>query len=1476
MLSPVSSRFPDRIGNNYHLPNHQFSPANIRIPFFDAHHVTCKSEEERAYFHCAANAQKIAPTSPSRPHVQIITEDNVPLSALVDCGAEICMGRSSLLTKTKSLKKIGAPIPILDCHGNHETTVGEFRLNFGLLQNDSVVNEASANLHLTNRCSSEVILGMDFLSEYGAVICARTGRVQFFPDDQKKVAASLKPILAAGVAAAAAERYIARNDQGDSSFTVSPVDDVDIPFNDRRTVKVKIDTDEGRAFLPGEKVLVTSGISPAPVTLDGLYDVENQNRLSIFLANSSPFDINLMKGRPVPGVVVESMAAYGGDRNRVLTDKDNLIMMSNFDETISQARAIEKVAAAERGIALPPFVDPRYDARDETELRAKMNAAYYPAVAALEASGKPIPGRRTPPGIPPPKEVADLLMSQFSTKDVDPAYLQSYRDLILRNYDIFSVHKLDVGHCSHYQHRIVTLPGRGPQFQKQFKIPNCDEKLLGDFADTMTANNILIPTIQNSHNSAIFTVKKPSGVGRRVVQDFRGVNRCSEEDKWTISDVRQSLIKAGRNKPSIFSKIDATGAYYHLSLAPESQPLTTFTLPFRQQSYMWARCAQGLQGASASFSKLMSVIFKGIPNTLTYVDDLICMCRSHEEMLETLQSVFNECRLHNMKLSLDKTILGVLSIEWIGFNLCAAGISPAKPKLDVIEQMKPPETVNTIKSQLGFLQFISGNIEKFAWIADPLTKLTSQNSGWISTKRSGPLPEPAMRAWKELIRIALSGPVLAFPDHSKPFQLFVDACVGTSQERGGISGVLCQTIDDRTRPVGFFSRKMRASENFYNPYNSELLAIVRSLDHFKDIIKGTDITVFSDHKPLVLDDQKVNKTMSNLSMKIQDFEAKLRFVKGSENIHADFLSRNAASDDLRPMARAATLESELTNLHISQWNDKKESKVSRCRSTVAAAASLPWTDVLFPWEQQAMINFRHKRVGSMQRFSASVASVTRESWAKAQREDQMCQAVIQFLTTKTASRSPKFHSILRVFAPKAFIGDDGLLYLLDGKPGQMFSRRIWVPKAMRQLVLADAHGSQSSGHFAREMVVQKLLQQYWWPTIALDVDEFVSSCPECYVQDDRHARKTRSPMSPYPIPSYRNQYLFCDLVGPLKSATPNKYVLDMTDAYTRWCTLVPIRDKSAQTVAEAIFEKYVMVFGAIANICSDNGLEFANQVADELFRLIETKSHKGCAYHPHAQGLVERNHRTINEYLRIFVNESTTDWEEFLPPLQFALNTRTHSTTKMSPYWMTFGQHPLIPWTAPDARKKTFSESDIANKFRLLMFAHDIVNKNNIEAKKASKRQYDKLAKERTFRVGDQVLVHYRVGPPGTNQKLGTTWRGIFTVEKVLGHNAYTLRKPSGRKTKVHADRMKFFDPIGSREEPEVKLQRDDDDDVADQDEVIEPAQDLEEAQEPRQAVATASVRGAQARPSVEVGIPLSNEAWQQAMSPGWPEYALM
>ena len=151
---------------------------------------------------------------------------------------------------------------------------------------------------------------------------------------------------------------------------------------------------------------------------------------------------------------------------------------------------------------------------------------------------------------------------------------------------------------------------------------------------------------------------------------------------------------------------------------------------------------------------------------------------------------------------------------------------------------------------------------------------------------------------------------------------------------------------------------------------------------------------------------------------------------------------------------------------------------------------------------------------------------------------------------------------------------------------------------------------------------------------------------------------------------------------------------------------------------------------------------------------------------------------------------------------------------------MTYGEHPLLPWVQGPA-KKTYSESDIASKFRLLQFAHTIVNQNNLASKQASKRQYDKLAKERVFKIGDQVLVHYSDPLPGQNRKLFRQWRGPFSVIQSFGHNAYKVKKPSHRTTKVHADRMKFYDPMNHPEDPEVLLSKEDDVDVAGQDEVI-------------------------------------------------------
>ena len=69
-----------------------------------------------------------------------------------------------------------------------------------------------------------------------------------------------------------------------------------------------------------------------------------------------------------------------------------------------------------------------------------------------------------------------------------------------------------------------------------------------------------------------------------------------------------------------------------------------------------------------------------------------------------------------------------------------------------------------------------------------------------------------------------------------------------------------------------------------------------------------------------------------------------------------------------------------------------------------------------------------------------------------------------------------------------------------------------------------------------------------------------------------------------------------DLIGPLKE-TPDgcKYVLTMTDYFSKYVEAVPIKDKSAHSVCRAIYRTYLR-HGAPVHIICDQGREFVNQV----------------------------------------------------------------------------------------------------------------------------------------------------------------------------------------------------------------------------------------------------------------------------------------
>jgi hypothetical protein len=80
------------------------------------------------------------------------------------------------------------------------------------------------------------------------------------------------------------------------------------------------------------------------------------------------------------------------------------------------------------------------------------------------------------------------------------------------------------------------------------------------------------------------------------------------------------------------------------------------------------------------------------------------------------------------------------------------------------------------------------------------------------------------------------------------------------------------------------------------------------------------------------------------------------------------------------------------------------------------------------------------------------------------------------------------------------------------------------------------------------------------------------------------------------------------LFGPLKTMpSGKKFILCITDAFLKYAELVAIPDKSASTVASALFSRWLCRHGLPLEIISDNGKEFCNEIVDTLLKLMRIK-----------------------------------------------------------------------------------------------------------------------------------------------------------------------------------------------------------------------------------------------------------------------------
>ena len=161
-----------------------------------------------------------------------------------------------------------------------------------------------------------------------------------------------------------------------------------------------------------------------------------------------------------------------------------------------------------------------------------------------------------------------------------------------------------------------------------------------------------------------------------------------------------------------------------------------------------------------------------------------------------------------------------------------------------------------------------------------------------------------------------------------------------------------------------------------------------------------------------------------------------------------------------------------------------------------------------------------------------------------------------------------------------------------------------------------------------------------WPGINKDVRQWTRQCLQCQCAKVYH--HTVTPLSRFPAPQHRFTNLHIDIVGPLPLSGGCTYLLMMVDRFTQWPEVVPMVDSTAETVAHAFVTASVSRFGVPTLITTDQGRQFESSLWSQLMQILGTHHIRTTAYHPIANGLVERLHRLLKASIKCL--PSPHDW----------------------------------------------------------------------------------------------------------------------------------------------------------------------------------------------------------------------------------------
>ena len=795
---------------------------------------------------------------------------------------------------------------------------------------------------------------------------------------------------------------------------------------------------------------------------------------------------------------------------------------------------------------------------------------------------------------------------------------------------------------------------------------------------------------------AIHMARHPAKKTLRFCLDARPLNANTVLMPYSMPDIGESLDRLAGYK--YYCAFDLSAYFQQFELAEDCRDLMAFLIPGDDEHppeiWRYKRLTFGVVNASFWAQRvLMEALakFPGCESLRNFIDDICFGANTISELCEKTRALMEFCKFYNLRLKREKAKLAVGAVRHLGFVVSAEGKSLDPARVDSLVNLQAPKNLKALKSILGSFAFVRGWLADASTTSAPLTDLLSSSA----QKRGFHWGKEQDDALAELKLLVQTAPVLAKPDFSRPFRIYVDA------SDVGVGAVLVQLLPnpltghEELAAVAYKSRRFSDRERRWVIGEREAFGCKYGLESFKEyILQHPDVTLFCDHHNMLNMWSCSSAKIARWRLFMQQFEPfKIVHVEGRANICADAMSRlhlynlmepktDCLSDEEARMAAEGEGgdDAELMDCTYSEMVNainQRHVHHARCNHTAFAADYGAWST---SFKHKCNLNREEGRGGRDGTNPVPVALAPRDPDEKKlddllRDSEQLGLCKERECPSKPPDLTPEAENLGR--GRQSVAADAHLSEASEAPP----PKRRAMDSQTCDADLRDAR-KRAAGLFPNRRMLEAA-HDGTHPSVATtwariqrtcnmapgargavsrdEVRRYVEACPVCQKLKPARARLERAAGTIRQRPF--TQYAFDCIVLPEADIHGHRYILTVVDSFSGACELFPLKHSSADEVVQHLID-VMSRWTRPHSVRCDNAKSFASAMMRKLMEAASVQLHFVAPFAHQSNGQIENLNRRVEHVLRVMIlndklgKASKNNWSVLLPMVRGIINSK--------------------------------------------------------------------------------------------------------------------------------------------------------------------------------------------------------------------------